>query len=52
MTIFWDKTGPLIKYDGELLVIESLNPQQHIQWCMSRWEMLRTGLRFMLAARL
>jgi hypothetical protein len=52
MTIFWNKAGPLIKYDGKLLVVEDLNPEQRMQWRMSRWEMLRTGLRFMLAARL
>lgn len=52
MTIYWDKTGPLVKYDGSLLVIEDLNPEVRTQWRMSRWDMIRTGLRFILAARL
>jgi hypothetical protein len=51
MTIYWDKTGPAIRYDGSLLVIEDLNPEMRTQWRMSRWEMLRTGWRFILAAR-
>jgi hypothetical protein len=52
MTIYWDKTGPLIKYDGDLLVVEDLNPEQRMQWRMSRSEMIRAGLRFIWAAYL
>jgi hypothetical protein len=52
MTIYWKQSGPLIKYDGAFLHVEDLNPELKTRWRMSRWEMLRTGLRFMLAARL
>lgn len=52
ITIYCDKTGPLIKYDGDVLVIEDLNPYLRTHWAMSQWEMIRTGLRFILAARL
>jgi hypothetical protein len=52
VTIYWHQTGPAIRYDGSLLVIEDLNPELRTQWRMSRWEMVRTGWRFIWAARL
>lgn len=50
MTLFWDHTGPLIKYDGEVLKVEDLNPEMRLQWRMSRGEMLRLGWRCIAAA--
>ncbi len=50
MTLFWDPTGPLLKYDGDILLIEDLNPQLSTQWRMSRKEILRLGLRCILAS--
>lgn len=50
MTIFWHPTGPLVKYEGGLLLIEDLNPEMKTKWRMSRGEMLRFGWRCLLAA--
>lgn len=49
-TLYWHPTGPLIQYDGDLLLIEDLNPHVKTQWRMSRAEMLRLGWRCILAA--
>ena len=48
-TIFFDNTGPLVQYDGELLYVEDLNPQVETKWRMSRWEMIRFGFKAILA---
>jgi hypothetical protein len=50
MTLFWHPTGPLLKFDGEVLYVENLNPETKTLWRMSRKEMLATGWRFMWAA--
>ncbi|MBO4228163.1 hypothetical protein [Bradyrhizobium neotropicale] len=50
MTLFWDKTGPLLKYVDGMLRVEDLNPHVQTQWRMSRLEMLRLGLRCVIAA--
>jgi hypothetical protein len=50
MTIFWSPCGPLLRYEDGTLHIEDLNPQIKTQWRMSRWEMLRTGVKFIMAA--
>lgn len=50
MTLYWHETGPLVKYDGEMLHIEDLNPQVKTKWHMSRMDMLRLGWRCILAA--
>jgi len=49
MTLFWHSTGPRIAYDGGVLRVESLNPQQVVRFRMSRVEMLRLGLRCFIA---
>ena len=41
MIIFWHATGPRIRYVGEVLYIDDLNPENHIKWRMGRWEMDR-----------
>jgi len=50
-TIFFDQTGPLIRYDvgSETLHIDDLNPSLTTRWKMTRWEMIRTGWRFIAA---
>lgn len=50
MTIFMDATGPLVQFDGEILSISDLNPEQHMRWRMSRVEMLRFGFKAILSA--
>jgi hypothetical protein len=46
MTIFWDRTGPLIRYQSGVLLIEDLNPHITTRWRMSRFERFMVGLRF------
>jgi hypothetical protein len=50
MTIFWSETGPLLHYDGNRLLISDLNPSQEMRWSLSRWEMVKIGLRCIRAA--
>jgi hypothetical protein len=50
MTLFWHSTGPLLRYANGLLTIEDLNPEIKTTWRMSRTEMLKTALRFLIAA--
>lgn len=49
-TIFWNETGPLVQYDGDLLRIEDLNPHVQTKWRMSRWEMFVFGLKAIAAS--
>jgi len=49
-TVYFDQSGPLLVYDGEILLISDLNPEIHARWRMSRKEMLRLGWRCILAA--
>ena len=49
MILFWDQTGPLLRYQNGVLEIEDLNPEIKTSWRMSRLEMLITGLRFIVA---
>lgn len=49
-TIYFDQTGPLVRYDGEMLHIQDLNPEIETRWRMSRWDMVRFGLRAIRAA--
>jgi len=49
MTLFWHSTGPLIRYNGGVLLVESLNPHSTVRFRMSRFEMLRLGLKCLLA---
>jgi hypothetical protein len=45
MTLFWHKTGPLLKYEGGSLHVEDLNPQIKTRWRMSRLEMFLLGCK-------
>lgn len=51
-TLYWDETGPLMKYHYGVLYIDDLNPQVAIKWRMSRWEMVVFGLKCIWAAAL
>jgi hypothetical protein len=50
MTLFWDKTGPLVAYSAGVLRIEDLNPEQKMKWSMSRWELFKLGLKCIQSA--
>lgn len=50
MTLYWDHTGPLLRYQDGVLEIEDLNPDMKTQWRMSRKEMLILGFRCITAA--
>jgi hypothetical protein len=49
-TLYFNETGPLIRYADGLLYVEDLNPQIETKWCMSRKEMLLCGWKFIRAA--
>ena len=48
--VHFDKTGPMIRYDGETLHLSDLNPECHMHWRMSRGELLGIAARCMAAA--
>jgi hypothetical protein len=50
MTLFYDHSGPMLKYQNRVLHIHDLNPELHTQWRVTRWEMLKLGLRCLWAA--
>lgn len=50
MTLFSHPTGPLVYYTGTTFGVEDLNPEGRMRWRMSRMEMLRFGLRCLIAA--
>lgn len=49
-TLYTHETGPLIKWDGEFLLVEDLNPHVKTGWRMSRWEVFCMGLKSIRAA--
>jgi hypothetical protein len=50
MLLFFDQSGPLMRYQDGVLDIEDLNPEQIIRWQMSRLEMIRLGWWCLIAA--
>lgn len=48
--LFFKNAGPLMRYRGGVLTIDDLNPEGHMQWRLSRWELFTLGLKAMLAA--
>lgn len=52
MTLFSDPCGPRIYYAIETLSIDDLNPEQHLCWHLSRWEMFKLGVKAIVAASL
>jgi len=49
-TLFFRHTGEMLRYGGGTLHIADLNPEIATKWRMSRMEMLRVGLKFIVAA--
>lgn len=49
-TIFFDNTGPLIKYGNGILGMSDLNPDTTICWRVSRWEMVKLGFKAIAVA--
>jgi hypothetical protein len=42
--LFWNKAGPRIAYTADgALKIDDLNPEQHMRWTMTRWELHKLG---------
>ena len=50
MTLFFHNSGPLLRYKSGTLEISDLNPELHTRWAVSRWDMLRLGLRCIVAS--
>jgi hypothetical protein len=50
MTLFWNQTGPLLKYESGVLHVEDLNPEIKTKWRMNRVEMFWLGWRCIVAA--
>jgi len=50
MTLYWNHTGPLLRYANGALTIADLNPQMETRWAISRLEMLKLGWRCLLAS--
>jgi len=50
MLIHFDKAGPMMKYVLGVLVISDLNPEASLTWRLKRWQMMKIGFRFLLAA--
>lgn len=50
MTLFWDPTGPMMKYYDGTLEVSDLNPEMQRTWVMSRLEVACLGWRCLLAA--
>lgn len=48
--LFFDPTGPVMRYADGALHIADLNPEVRMLWRVSRTQMLRLGWRCMLAA--
>jgi len=50
MTLYFDHTGPMLRYADGTLTISDLNPHTETQWRMSRLEMLKLSWRCLLAS--
>jgi hypothetical protein len=50
VTLFFDQSGPLIRYADRTLYIEDINPEVKIKWSITRGEMFKLGLRCIRAA--
>jgi hypothetical protein len=49
MKLYFCESGPLITFADGVLRVEDLNPQVETKWRMTRWEMIKTGMRFLRA---
>ena len=52
MILFFDASGPLLKFSDRTLYIEDLNLEMKTKWRMSRWEIIKLGLRCLWAGTL
>lgn len=50
--IYFDNAGPVIRYWGRdrMLHICDLNPETELRWKVTRWELVKIGLRCLLHA--
>jgi hypothetical protein len=49
-TIFFVPEGPMIRVGGGVIEISDLNPEVHLSWSLSRFEILKLAFGFMRAA--
>jgi hypothetical protein len=47
--IYWDPKGPAIYYDLGTLYVDHLDKQERIAWPVSRFALLKIGIRALLA---
>lgn len=50
MIIWKHETGPLLSWQDQTFKIDDLNPELHVRWLMSRWELFKVGLCCLWAA--
>lgn len=50
MTLFWHGTGPEIEYAHGAFRVLDLNPQNEMQWRMSKAELFKLGWKCLRAA--
>lgn len=50
MRLFFDHTGPLVRYSSGTLEIADLNPDIETRWRLSRWEVFKLGVKAIVAA--
>ena len=48
--IYWDKTGPLVRYENGVLLISDLTPEIKTKWRIGRLEMMCLAFRAFIAA--
>lgn len=48
--ILWTEWGPEIKYDGNVLYVEDINPHRVMKWRLSRKEVFKMGMALVLGA--
>jgi hypothetical protein len=49
-TILFAPEGQMLRFDGMIFYVDDLNPEKHITWRMSRWQVFKIGCRAILAA--
>jgi hypothetical protein len=48
--IYWDPQGPAIYYHDTYLYVDHLDKQERIAWPVSRFALIKIGIRAILAA--